>query len=107
MTAVQTILATSSTELLSTTSLVKLYLPILVVSFIVAVVLVLVFYLLDKLLLFMPSALAGPIQFMAVDYHLANIRRGVIDSRNLIYFGSLIWLFLTMTVRVVEMRKWR
>ena len=39
MTAAQTILATSSTELLSTTSLIKLYLPILVVSFIVAVVL--------------------------------------------------------------------
>ncbi|MDA0711411.1 MAG: ABC transporter permease subunit [bacterium] len=78
-----------------------------VVAFIIAVVLVLVFYLLDKLLIFMPNALAGPIQFMAVDYHLSNIRRGVIDSRNLIYFGSLIWLFLTMTVRVVEMRKWR
>ncbi|MFT5368695.1 MAG: ABC-2 type transport system permease protein [Candidatus Latescibacterota bacterium] len=78
-----------------------------VVAFIIAIGLVLVFYLLDKLLLFMPSALAGPIQFMAVDYHLSNIRRGVIDSRNLVYFGSLIWLFLMMTVRVVEMRKWR
>lgn len=78
-----------------------------VVAFIVAVVFVLVFYLLDKLLLFVPVSLAAPLQFIAVDYHLANIRRGVIDSRNLIYFGSLIWLFLAMTVRVVEMRKWR
>lgn len=78
-----------------------------VVAFIIAAVFVLVFYLLDKLLLFMPTSLAGPIQFMAVDYHLSNMRRGVIDSRNLVYFGSLIWLFLAMTVRVVEMRKWR
>lgn len=78
-----------------------------VVAFIIAAVFVLVFYLLDKLLLFVPSALAGPIQFMAVDFHFSNIRRGVIDSRNLIYFGSLIWLFLAMTVRVIEMRKWR
>jgi ABC-2 type transport system permease protein len=78
-----------------------------VVAFIIAAVFVLVFYLLDKLLLFMPTSLTGAIQFMAVDYHLSNMRRGVIDSRNLVYFGSLIWLFLAMTVRVVEMRKWR
>ena len=77
------------------------------VAFIVAVVIVLVLYLIDKLLIFVPAALAGPLQFMAVDFHLSNISRGVIDSRNLVYFGSLIWLFLAMTIRVVEMRKWR
>lgn len=78
-----------------------------VVAFIIGAVIVLIFYLFDKLLIFMPNALAGPIQFMAVDYHLSNISRGVIDSRNLVYFGSLIWLFLALTIRVVEMRKWR
>ena len=78
-----------------------------VVAFIIAAVFVIGFYLLDKLLIFVPNMLAGPIQFMAVDYHLSNISRGVIDSRNLVYFGSLIWLFLAMTVRVIEMRKWR
>ena len=78
-----------------------------VVAFIVSAVFVLGFYLLDKLLVFVPTGLAGPIEFMAVDYHLSNISRGVIDSRNLVYFGSLIWLFLALTVRVIEMRKWR
>ena len=78
-----------------------------VVAFILAAVVVLLFYLFDKLLIFMPSALAGVVQFMAVDYHLSNLSRGVVDSRNLVYFGSLIWLFLTLTVRVIEMRKWR
>ncbi len=78
-----------------------------VVAFILAAVFVLGFYLLDKLLIFVPVALAGPIQFMAVDYHLSNMSRGVVDSRNLVYFGSLIWLFLALTVRVIDMRKWR
>ena len=55
----------------------------------------------------MPAALAGLIQFMAVDYHLSNMSRGVVDSRNLVYFGSLIWLFLVLTVRVIDMQKWR
>ena len=78
-----------------------------VVAFIVAAVFVLVFFLMDKMLMFVPSSLAGAIQYMAVDFHLSNMSRGVIDSRNLVYFGTLIWLFLSLTIRVVEMRKWR
>ena len=78
-----------------------------VVAFIIAVVIVLIFFLMDKLLLFVPSALAGIIQYLSVEYHLSNISRGVIDSRNLVYFGTMIWLFLTLTIRMVETRKWR
>ena len=78
-----------------------------VVAFIIAVVIVLVFFLMDKLLIFIPHALAGIIQYLSVDYHLSNMSRGVIDTRNLIYFGSMIWLFLTLTIRMVETRKWR
>ncbi len=78
-----------------------------VVAFIIAITIVLVFFLLDKLLVFMPAGLGGLIQFISVDYHLSNISRGVIDSRNLIYFGSMIALFLLTTVRILEMRKWR
>lgn len=78
-----------------------------VVAFIIAITIVLVFFLLDKLLVFMPAGLSGMIQFLSVDFHLSNISRGVVDSRNLIYFGSMIWLFLIVTVRILEMRKWR
>ena len=78
-----------------------------VVAFIIAVVIVLIFFLMDKLLLFVPHSLAGIIQYLSVDYHLSNISRGVIDSRNLVYFGTMIWLFLTLTIRMVETRKWR
>lgn len=78
-----------------------------VVAFIIGVVIVLIFFLMDKLLLFVPPGLSGMIQYLSVEYHLSNISRGVIDSRNLIYFGSMIWLFLTLTIRMVETRKWR
>lgn len=78
-----------------------------VVAFIIAITIVLVFFLLDKLLVFMPIGLSGLFQFISVDYHLSNISRGVIDSRNLVYFGTMIALFLTVTVRILEMRKWR
>ena len=61
----------------------------------------------NKMLYFMPVSIVGLIQYISVDYHLSNISRGVIDSRNIIYFASLIGFFLFTTVRVLEIRKWR
>ena len=51
--------------------------------------------------------MAGFIQYISVDYHLSNIARGVIDSRNIIYFFSIIGLFLFLTVQVLNSRKWK
>jgi ABC-2 type transport system permease protein len=61
----------------------------------------------DKMLMFVPAAFTGIIQYLSVDYHLSNISRGVIDSRNLIYFASVVGLFLFMTVRMLEIRRWK
>ena len=78
-----------------------------VVAFIIGIFIVIIFFLMDKMLMFVPVSLAGIIQFLSVDYHLSNISRGVIDSRNIIYFSSVVGFFLFMTVRVLEIRKWR
>ena len=59
------------------------------------------------MLIFVPAGLAGLIQFMSVDYHFTNLSRGVIDTRNLIYFGSVIGFFLFLTHRLIEIRKWK
>jgi len=78
-----------------------------VVAFIIAIAVVIVFFLLDKVLIFVPAGISGILQYISVEYHLSNISRGVVDSRNIIYFGSMIWLFLSLTTRIVEIRKWR
>ena len=78
-----------------------------VISFIISVFIVLTFFLLDKVIYFMPSSIQGLVQFLSVDFHLSNMSRGVIDTRNIIYFLSLIVFFLFMTARVLEMRKWK
>jgi ABC-2 type transport system permease protein len=78
-----------------------------VVAFIIGIFIVLIFFLMDKMLMFVPVALTGIIQYLSVDYHLSNISRGVIDSRNLIYFASVVGLFLFMTVRMLEIRRWK
>jgi len=56
---------------------------------------------------FVPASLAGFLQFLAIDYHLSNMSRGVIDSRNLIYFFSIIGFFLFLTVQTLEVRRWK
>ncbi len=78
-----------------------------VVAFIIGIFIVLIFFLMDKMLMFVPLYLTGLIQYLSVDYHLSNISRGVIDSRNLVYFASVVGFFLFMTVRSLEIRKWR
>ena len=78
-----------------------------VVAFIIGVFIVLMFFLFDKLLIFVPSFMAGTIQYLSVDYHISNMSRGVIDTRNLIYFLSVIGMFLFATVQVLSSRKWK
>ncbi|UCH63370.1 MAG: ABC transporter permease subunit [Fidelibacterota bacterium] len=78
-----------------------------ITAFILGFLIVFVFFMMDKVLFFIPGFMAGTVQYISVDYHLSNISRGVIDSRNLIYFITVIAVFLILTVRVLEIRKWR
>ena len=78
-----------------------------VISFIVAVFIVMIFFLFDKLLIFVPSFIAGFIQYLSVGFHASSISRGVIDSRNIIYFISVIGFFLFMTIQILNSRKWK
>ncbi len=44
------------------------------------------------------------IEMLGIDYHYKNISRGIIDSRDVIYFTATIILFIFITQRQVEMR---
>ncbi len=46
------------------------------------------------------------VQMFGIDYHYSSISRGVIDTRDVVYFLSLIGVFLAMTVTSLERRKW-
>ena len=61
-----------------------------VIAFIIGVFIVLMFFLFDKLLIFVPAFMAGAIQYLSVDYHMSNMSRGVVDTRNVIYFISCL-----------------
>jgi ABC-2 type transport system permease protein len=46
------------------------------------------------------------IQQIGIQYHYASISRGVVDSRDVIYFLSLIVIFILSTKAALESRKW-
>jgi len=78
-----------------------------IVAFITSFVIIFALFMLDKVLMFMPTILASFLEYLSVSYHFSNISRGVIDSRDVIYYLSLIFFFLFLAVRALENRKWR
>ncbi len=77
-----------------------------VVSFIIAFLIIFSLWLIDKFLVFMPVYLVPFLQFLSIDYHYGNIGRGVIDSRDLLYYLSLIVVMLSLSKLTLESRKW-
>ena len=55
----------------------------------------------------LPGWLAGIFSFLGLGAHFQSIGRGVIDSRDIIYYLSVIIFFLFLNTRFVESRKWR
>ncbi|MCY7361299.1 MAG: ABC transporter permease [Ignavibacteria bacterium] len=77
-----------------------------VVAFILSFVIVFGLFLLNKVLIFLPIPLASVLEYLSIDYHFGNIARGVIDSRNIIYYLSGITIFILLTKASLEKRKW-
>lgn len=76
-----------------------------IVAFIVGFLVILVFWLLDKVLVFAPLSITGVLEYLSIDYHFNNILRGVIDTRDVIYYLSLIIFSLTLASQALSSRK--
>ncbi|MGB3018593.1 MAG: ABC transporter permease subunit [Ignavibacteria bacterium] len=77
-----------------------------VVAFIISFLIVFALFMLNKVLIFLPSGLASIFEYLSIDYHFGNIARGVLDSRNLIYYFSGILIFILLTKTSLESRRW-
>jgi ABC-2 type transport system permease protein len=73
-----------------------------IVAFIVGVAICFALVLIDKVLFFFPAPLAGALQYLGAGYHFENIAKGVLDSRDILYFLSLIFLSLYATHLAME-----
>ena len=78
-----------------------------IVSFIAAFGISFVLYLIGKVTQFVPPALQPVTSFLAIDGHFDNVSRGVIDSRDVIYYLSVMGVSLLIATLSLESRKWR
>lgn len=79
-----------------------------IVAFVLGVILCFFFYngfqTMAELHYFKP--VNGFLVYMGIDEHYQSVSRGVVDSRDLIYFAGLITVFLVLTKTRLSSRKW-
>lgn len=73
-----------------------------IIAFFVALALCLVFTFISSFLIFMPCSLVAFFDYFSAWSHFNSIARGIIDSRDLVYFVSLTAVFLVLTVKSTE-----
>ena len=78
-----------------------------VVAFIVSFFICFMFYLLNHVATFRPGFLAGFIRSVSVEAHFEALARGVLDSRDLLYWASGSAFFLLASLAAMQSRKWR
>jgi ABC-2 type transport system permease protein len=70
-----------------------------IVAFIISFIVSAALYFMYWLQFFMPASLAPLVEFLSVSAHLDNMARGVIDSRDVLFYGTLTAAGLMMTTR--------
>jgi ABC-2 type transport system permease protein len=75
-----------------------------IVAFILALLLCLALWLADKVTLFVPETIGRVLEYLSVDFHFQNIARGVVDSRDILYYLSVCAVALFVAVRSLERR---
>ena len=77
-----------------------------VVSLILGMILCTIFFITGQLTSLFPPLLGRLVDFIGVLSHLSSLGRGVWDLRDLIYFGSLVFFFLFLTVQRLATRRY-
>ncbi|WP_109830350.1 ABC transporter permease subunit [Reichenbachiella versicolor] len=79
-----------------------------IVAFLIALLIGIFFQLLFDMMGFSLRGTMGSVfNYLSMRTHFASISRGVIDSRDLIYFFSIIFCGLTMSQAILSKRNWQ
>ncbi|MBF0107050.1 MAG: ABC transporter permease subunit [Deltaproteobacteria bacterium] len=78
-----------------------------IVAFIITVLVLFLFYVIAEPLVtsYVPQALIPVLQFMSFNQHFAALSRGVVDTRDILFFMSAIFLFLYLNAVTLSLRK--
>ena len=65
-----------------------------IIAFIIGLAICFTLTLIDKMLFFLPQSLLGVFSYLGADVHFQNIAKGIIDSRDILYFASVCFVGL-------------
>ena len=65
-----------------------------IIAFIIGLAICFTLTLIDKMLFFLPQSLLGILAYLGADFHFQNISKGIIDSRDVVYFLSVCFISL-------------
>jgi ABC-2 type transport system permease protein len=75
-----------------------------IIAFIIAMAICFCLTLFNKILFFLPSWLLPIFNHLGADYHFQTIAKGIIDTRNILYFLSICFIGLYGAHLVLEER---
>jgi len=68
-----------------------------IVAFVIGFALIFTLFMLDKITAFLPGAIGGLLEYLSIDFHYQNLLRGVIDSRDILYYLSVTLVACLLT----------
>lgn len=78
-----------------------------IVAAVLAVGLLLLFWIADGASTYVGPSFAGLFEYIALSRHVPDLARGVIDTRDVVYFLTFIAVCLFLAMRSLESRRWR
>jgi ABC-2 type transport system permease protein len=76
-----------------------------IIAFIIGMSICFALTLIDKMLFFLPESLLGVLEYIGADFHFQNIAKGIIDSRDILYFASSSFVALYAGNLVMQGKK--
>ena len=76
-----------------------------IIACIVGIVICSFLFIVNQMLFFFPEAMLSAVSYLSTVTHFKNIAKGVIDSRDIIYFLSIVFLGLYATHIVMQEKK--
>ena len=76
-----------------------------IIAFMMGMSICFILTMINKMLFFFPKAALSVIGYLAADNHFQNIAKGIIDSRDLLYFLSVVFIGLYSTHLVMQEKR--
>lgn len=73
-----------------------------IIAFLIGAAICFFLTIIQGMVILLPNLIAGVVQYISTGYHFNNISRGIIDSRDIVYFLSLMFLAIMATSRRVK-----